>query len=75
MRASLKSRLDRIEKALPKPEPPPVPSAAPLIAARLAALGFELGPNESLAEMWARAMGISCAQLRADLHRHAVGLR
>jgi hypothetical protein len=46
-----------------------------LIAARLAAMGFVLGPNESLAEMTARAMGISCQELRAELQRRAAGLK
>jgi hypothetical protein len=71
MHASLKSRLARIEKALPKPAPPRIESPAPLIAARLPAMGVERLPMESLAETWARALGISCAQLRADLQRHA----
>jgi hypothetical protein len=39
-----------------------------------AARGFLPGPNESLAETWARAMGISCGQLRAELELRAAGL-
>jgi hypothetical protein len=74
MHARLKSRIARIEKALPKPARERVEPAAPLIAAWLAARGFLPGPNESLAETWARAMGISSRQLRAELHLRAAGL-
>jgi hypothetical protein len=40
----------------------------------LAGAGFVAGPVESLAEVWARAMGISCMALRARLERRAAGL-
>ena len=33
--------------------------------------GIERGPNESLAEMIARAMGISVRELRAEFQRRA----
>jgi hypothetical protein len=34
-------------------------------------MGFERGPNESLAETTARAMGISVGELRAEFQRRA----
>jgi hypothetical protein len=40
----------------------------------LAAAGFVAGPVESLAEMWARAMGITSVELRALLEQRAAGL-
>jgi hypothetical protein len=74
MHSKVKYRLARIEKALPKPVPARAESPAPLIAARLAAMGVERLPTESLAETWARALGISCGQLRAQLERGSAGL-
>lgn len=51
-----------------------VPSGAQVIAERLSALGVVREPNESLAEMTARATGWSMAELRAALQRRADGL-
>ena len=51
------------------------PSAPDRIRAALAAAGFVAGPVESLAEAWARSMGITCLELRALLERRAAGLR
>jgi hypothetical protein len=59
MLATIKRRLDRIEKEMPKPATAQHGSAAPLLAARLASMGIVRGSNESLAETTARAMGIS----------------
>jgi hypothetical protein len=42
-------------------------SPALLLASRLAAMGIERGPTESLAETIARAMGIGVKELRAKL--------
>jgi hypothetical protein len=42
-----------------------------LLASRLASWGIERGPNESLAETTARAMGISVRELRAESQRRA----
>jgi hypothetical protein len=75
MHTRLKSRVARIEKAIPRLRAPKVAdhSAALLIASQLAALGIERGSNESLAETTARAMGISLRELRAELWRCAGG--
>src|SRR5664279_26796 len=43
------------------------PTATDGIRATLAAAGFVAGPLESLAEVWARAMGITCVELRTLL--------
>jgi hypothetical protein len=69
MQSKLKSRLDTLEKATRKPPASPVFGQAPalLLASRLAAWGIERGPNESLVETTARAMGISVKDLRAML--------
>ena len=50
------------------------PAATARLRGTLAAAGFVAGPVESLAEVWARAMGISCLELRALLERRAAGL-
>jgi hypothetical protein len=69
MQSKLKTRLALLEKAMRKLPPPAVtgPSPALLLASRLAALGIERGPTESLADTTARAMGISVGELRAKL--------
>ena len=69
MQTKLKSRLALLEKAMRKLPPPAVtgPSPALLLASRLAAMGIEPDPSESLADTTARAMGISYAELRAKL--------
>ena len=43
------------------------PAATDRLRKALAGAGFVAGPVESLAEVWARAMGISCIELRALL--------
>jgi hypothetical protein len=69
MQSKLKSQLDRLEKTLRKLPPPTVPGQSPalLLASRLAAMGIERGPSESLADTTARAMGIGVGELRAKL--------
>src|ERR1035438_1797048 len=75
MHSRLKFRIDRVEKAIAKVLKPAVVGESPalLLASRLAAMGFERGPNESLAETTARAMGISPRELRAEFQRRAAG--
>ena len=69
MQSKLKSRLALLEKAARKLPPLAVPGPSPalLLASRLAAMGIERGPTESLAETIARAMGIDVKELRAKL--------
>ena len=50
---------------------PPCPSPAPLIAAVLDRWGIVQGANDSLFETFARALGLSCRELRAELMRRA----
>jgi hypothetical protein len=50
------------------------PSARDRLLEALAVAGFVAGPMESPAEVWARAMGITCVELRALLERRAAGL-
>jgi hypothetical protein len=73
MHSRLKFRIDRVEKAIARVLKPTVPGESPalLLASRLAAMGIERGPNESLAETTARAMGISVREFRAELWRRA----
>jgi len=53
----------------------PIDSAATdRLRKALAGTGFVARPMESLAEVWARAMGISCIELRARLERWAAGM-
>ena len=47
------------------------PSAVEELAERLASLGLKRDPNESLAEMTARALGWSISELREELERRA----
>jgi hypothetical protein len=69
MQSKLKLRLARLEKAVRSSPAPAVPGPSPalLLASRLAAMGIERGPNESLAETVARALGIGIKDLRAKL--------
>ena len=69
MQSTLKSRLARREKAVRSSPAPAVSGQSPalLLASRLAAMGIERGPSESLADTTARAMGISVGELRAKL--------
>jgi hypothetical protein len=74
MRATLKRRLDKIEKEKRKlPTAAPCPSVAPLLEARLASFGIVRRSEESLAETTARAMGISVRELRIRLELLACG--
>jgi hypothetical protein len=50
------------------------PVATDRLRNALAGAGFAAGPAESLAEVWARAMGISCIELRTRLEQRAAGL-
>jgi hypothetical protein len=70
-------RLRRLEERLR----PALRAIAPIDSAAtdqlrkaLAGAGFVADPVESLAEVWARAIGISCIELRALLERRATGL-
>ena len=69
MQSKLTSRLATLENAMRKLPPPAVPGQSPalLLASRLAALGIERGPTESLSDTTARAMGIDARELRAKL--------
>ena len=73
MQFKLNSRLATLEKAMWKPPAPTVTGQSPalLLAARFGAKGFVPGPDESLAEMIARAMGISVRELRVEFRRRA----
>ena len=71
----MKTRVKAGRTVQQKPPPAPDPSVAPLVAARLAVMGYVQGPNESPAEMIAKWMGISSRKLRAELERRAAGLR
>jgi len=73
MRA-ISRRLERVEvkmrpalEAMRKAAVPESPPAVELLRANLARMGIEQGPTESLAEATARAMGISCHELRQQL--------
>ena len=50
-----------------------VESPLPRIIEKLTASGFERGPNESWVEVTARALGISCWELKARLEQRAFG--
>jgi len=69
-------RLRQLEKRL-RPALRAVAAIDPALTDRLrgtlAGAGFVAGSVESLAEVWARAMGISCIELRALLERRAAG--
>ena len=68
-------RIRELERRPPPPEPalsgPPVHE---LIADGLARVGFARGENESLAETFARFLGITVRELRRQLQRRAAGL-
>jgi len=49
-------------------------SGAAKIAEWLARFGIAPGPNESLAETTARALGITCRELQTELQRRAAGI-
>jgi hypothetical protein len=67
MSRNLAKRLERLETRMTPTPTVQCQSAVPLLASRLAAMGIERGPNESLAETTARAMGITVRELRAKL--------
>ena len=71
MRRDLKHRLDRIERALPKPPRPPVEDPLPGIMAELAEHGFVQTGSESKAEVISRALGITTVEFRALLTEQA----
>jgi hypothetical protein len=67
-------RLQKLEQRLPPPAPAPSgPSAAEQIADGLARIGWVRGEQESLAETFARFLGISLRELRTQLERRAAG--
>ena len=63
-------RIQRLERSRPV-EVATVASPMPKIIATLTAAGFNRGDNESWAEVWARAMGITVGELRVDLLRRS----
>ena len=69
-------RLWQLEERL-RPALPEVARYDPQVTDRLrgtlAAAGFVAGSVESLAEVWARAMGITCIELRVLLGQRAAG--
>ena len=65
-------RLQKLEQLLPPPEPAPSgPSFRELIEDEFARSGFVRGEKESLAETFARFLGISLRELRTQLERQA----
>ncbi len=68
-------RIQELERRLPPPPPAPSgPSAGEQIEEGLARIGWVRGENESLAETFARFLGITLRELRARLQRRAAGL-
>jgi hypothetical protein len=49
------------------------PQAVDRVRGALSAAGFVAGANDSLAAVWARALGVTCVELRALLERRAAG--
>jgi hypothetical protein len=70
----LEGQLRPALEAMRKAAVPPGPSAAELIRANLARMGIDQQGDESLAETMARAMGISCQELRRYLHLRALAV-
>jgi hypothetical protein len=71
---TLLSRLQRLEKRFPPSAPAPSGlSVAEQIAEGLARIGFVRGEKESLAETFARFLGITPLELRARLQCRAAG--
>ena len=50
-----------------------VESPAPRIIASLTAAGFVREKDETWAEVWARSMGMTCIELKAELIRRSAG--
>ena len=67
-------RLQKLELRIPPSTEVVDLSGADVLAEWLAGLGIVRGPNESLAETTARAMGISGPELWAELQRRAWGI-
>ncbi len=68
------SRLQRLEQRFQPPVPAPSgPSVAEQIAEGLARIGFVRGEEESLAQTFARFLGIAPRELRVQLQRRAAG--
>jgi hypothetical protein len=68
------SRLQRLEQRFPPPAPASSgPSVAEQIAEGLARIGFERGERESLAETFARFLGVTPLELRTRLQWRAAG--
>jgi len=74
MNSRLKHRLDRIERAIPKPRMVSNWDSAAWTASLTAKFGIVRTANESWAEAIARAMGLTPQQLRNRLQRRALGL-
>ena len=71
---ALRTRLRRLEtrfESTMAAARPPCPSPVPLIVAMLDRWGIVRGANESLFEAFARPLGMSCPELRAELMRRA----
>jgi hypothetical protein len=67
-------RIRELEQRLPPPAPAfSGPSGAEQIAAELTRVGFVRGENESLAETFARYLGITVRELRRRLQARAAG--
>ena len=71
-RASLFRRIEKLEQNRPVKREP-AESAAPRIITILTNAGFTRNDNESWAEVWARALGITPHELREELMRRAYG--
>jgi hypothetical protein len=68
-------RIQALEQRLPPPAPAPSgPPFHELVREELARVGFASGEDESLAETFARYLGIAPRELRRQLQRGAVGL-
>jgi hypothetical protein len=74
---AIANRLRRLEERL-RPAfrsiAPYDPAALERLPGALASAGLVAGPVESMAELWARAMGVTCPELRVLLERRAAGL-
>ena len=71
-KAGLFRRLEKLERTV-RARVPAVESPVPRIIAQLTAAGFTPERNESWAEVWARASGITVHELRNELMRRAYG--
>ena len=71
-KASLVRRIQNLEEWRPV-KVVAVESPAPRIIASLTAAGFVRGKDESWAEVWARSMGMTCIEVKAELMRRSAG--